>query len=213
MSGYGGFVRLRLARVATALVEQAPRTGHPVARRFLNYSVPDPECSTAAAPQIRGDAAVLLTMPGWLAVGYPVAVLVALNAGGEHRLHICLRVSDEIPRLAKRAFNFVIGAALLMVCTPPLLLAVVVWLCGGRPVLFRPIRVARAGGLMQIMKLRTTTGQGPDTDWAVPRDQGTRLGRLLRSTHLGDLPQFLNVIRGQMSLIGPRLERSHFYLT
>jgi lipopolysaccharide/colanic/teichoic acid biosynthesis glycosyltransferase len=112
-----------------------------VARRFLNYSIPDPERSTAAARQIRGDAAVL---------------------------------------------------------------------CGGRPVLFRPIRIARAGGLMQIMKLRTTTAQDPDADWTVPPDQGTRLGRLLRSTHLDDLPQFLNVIRGQMSLVGPRPERPHF---
>jgi hypothetical protein len=147
--------------------------------------------------QIRGDAAVPLTMPGWLAVGYPVAVPVALNAGGEHRLRICLRVSDEIPRLA--AF----GALPIVVLLPwiQLLLAVVV--CGGRPVLFRPIRVIRAGGPMQITKFRTITAQDPDADWTISPDQGTRLGRLLRSTHLDDLPQFLNVIRGQMSLVGP----------
>jgi hypothetical protein len=52
-------------------------------------------------------AAVLLTMPGWLAVGYPVAVLVALNAGGQHRLGICPRVADEILRLAAFAAHLV----------------------------------------------------------------------------------------------------------
>jgi lipopolysaccharide/colanic/teichoic acid biosynthesis glycosyltransferase len=105
-------------------------------------------------------------------------------------------------RVAKRAFAFIIGTALLMVCTP-LLLVVVVWLCGGRPVLFRPIRVTRASGLMQITKFRATTAQNPYADWTVSRGQGTSLSRLSRSTHLDDLSQFLNVIWRQMSLVGP----------
>jgi hypothetical protein len=97
--------------------------------------------------QIRGDAAVLLTMPGWLAVGYPVAVPVALYAGGEHRLR--LRVLDEIPRLAT-------FAALPIVVLLPL----------------RPIQVTRAGGLMQITKFPTITSQNPDADWTICPDQG-----------------------------------------
>jgi hypothetical protein len=149
MSGYGDFIRLRLAKAATALLGQAPGTGHPVARRFLNYSIPDPERSTAAVRQIRRDAAVLPTMPGWLAGGYPGAVPVALNAGKEHRLR--LRVLDEIPRLA--AF-----AALPIVVILPL----------------RQILVTRAGGLMQITKFRTITVQNPDADWTISPYQGTR---------------------------------------
>ena len=112
----------------------------------------------------------------------------------------------------KHPFDFIIGAALLMACTLLLRLAVVVWLCGGRPVLFRQVRVTRAGGLIQITKLRTITVQNPDAEWTVSHDQCTRVSRLLRSTHLDDLPQLLNVIRGQMSLVGPRPERPHFTL-
>ncbi len=234
-------------KAAATVPRRAPRTGRPVAWRFPERC-PVPVRS-AVLPLCDGFAvmaAALLTMPGWLAVGYPVAVLVALNAGGEYPRRICLRVSDEILRLAafaappivvlrddvwgtpliplrpcgprgsgrvaKRAFDLIIGAALLMACTPLLLLAVVVWLCGGPAILFRQIRITRAGGLMQITKFWAITPQNPDAEWTVSPDQCTRLGRLLRSTHLDELPQLLNLIRGQMSLIGPRRERPHFTL-
>jgi lipopolysaccharide/colanic/teichoic acid biosynthesis glycosyltransferase len=114
-------------------------------------------------------------------------------------------------RVAKRAFDFIVGAARLMAFTP-LLLSVVVWLCGGRLVPFRQIWAIRAGGLMQITKLLTMAVHYPDAEWTVSHDQCTRVSRLLRSTHLVELPQMLNVIRGQMSLAGPRTDRPHFTL-
>jgi exopolysaccharide biosynthesis polyprenyl glycosylphosphotransferase len=122
-------------------------------------------------------------------------------------------------RVVKRAFDVIVGTALLLACAPLLLLlTVVAWLCSGRPILFRQVRVTRAGGLMKIAKFRTVTTQSPDAQstqnpdaqWAVSSDQCTTLGRLLRSTHLDELPQLFNVIRGQMSLVGPRPERPHF---
>lgn len=73
------------------------------------------------------------------------------------------------------------------------------------------IRVTHAGGLMQITKLRTVTVQNPNSEWTVSHDQCTSVSRLLRSTHLV-LPRLLNVIRGQMPLVGPRPERPHFTL-
>ena len=114
-------------------------------------------------------------------------------------------------QVVKRAFDFTVGTALLIVCAPLLLLlTLMVWLRNGRPVLFRQVRVTRAGRPMKIAKFRTITVQNPDAEWAVSSDQCTWLGRVLRSTHLDELPQLLNVIRGQMSLVGPRPERPHF---
>ena len=63
---------------------------------------------------------------------------------------------------------------------------------------------------MQITKLRTITVQNPDAEWTVSHDLCTGVSRLLRSTLLVELPQLLNEIRGQMSLVGPRPERPHF---
>jgi sugar transferase len=144
--------------------------------------------------RMRGDAAVLLTMPGWLAVGYPVAVPVALNAGGEHRLRTCLRVSDEIPHLA--AF-----AALPIVVLLP-------WI---HPAI-KPtaLGLASVALVLAITKFRTMTAQKPDADWPVSptraQDRAACRARLISMI----CPQFLNMIRGQMSLIGPRHERPHF---
>ena len=114
-------------------------------------------------------------------------------------------------RLVKRAFDLILGAALLLACAPLLsLLALAVLLYCGPPALFRQVRVTRAGALMKIAKLRTLTVQDPDAQWTVSHDQCTTLGRWLRSTHLDELPQLVNVIRGEMSLVGPRPERPYF---
>jgi lipopolysaccharide/colanic/teichoic acid biosynthesis glycosyltransferase len=62
---------------------------------------------------------------------------------------------------------------------------------------------------MQSTKLRTITVQNPNAGWTVSHDQCTRVSRLLRSTHLVELPQLLNAIRGRCCSPG-RPERPHF---
>jgi exopolysaccharide biosynthesis polyprenyl glycosylphosphotransferase len=114
--------------------------------------------------------------------------------------------------LAKAAFD-VLGAAVLLVAVAPVLLAlaVAVRLDGGGPALFRQTRVTRSGKTMELLKLRSMIDHADsDTRWAVLPEHTTRLGRWLRTTHLDELPQLLNVLRGEMSLVGPRPERPYF---
>ena len=113
--------------------------------------------------------------------------------------------------VAKRAFDLIVGSTLLIVLAPVLLaLMAALLLCRGRPVLFRQARVTCSGRVTKITKLRTITDENPETQWTVPPDRCSRLGRWLRATHLDELPQLVNVIRGDMSLIGPRPERPYF---
>ncbi|MQA86500.1 MAG: exopolysaccharide biosynthesis polyprenyl glycosylphosphotransferase [Streptosporangiales bacterium] len=113
-------------------------------------------------------------------------------------------------RLTKRAFDLVVGAVLLLVLAPVLLVLAAVTARGGRPALFRQARVTAGGRVVEIVKLRTATEEAPDTQWTVPPERLSALARWLRATHLDELPQLLNVLRGEMSLIGPRPERPYF---
>jgi exopolysaccharide biosynthesis polyprenyl glycosylphosphotransferase len=113
---------------------------------------------------------------------------------------------------AKAVFDFVGAMVLLVAVTPVLLgLAAAVRLEGGGPVLFRQTRVTRADETMELLKLRSMIDHADsDTRWAVLPEHTTRLGRWLRTSHLDELPQLVNVLRGEMSLVGPRPERPHF---
>lgn len=125
-------------------------------------------------------------------------------------------------RYAKRKFQQVkplfdvAAASLLLVAFSPLigLVALLVKLFDGSPVIYGQVRVGKDGRLFQMLKFRTMesdaeTSSGPV--WARDDDpRATRLGRILRKTHLDELPQLINVVRGEMSLVGPRPERPHF---
>jgi exopolysaccharide biosynthesis polyprenyl glycosylphosphotransferase len=112
----------------------------------------------------------------------------------------------------KRVFDVMVAGTLILAAAPVLfVLAVAIRIQSGRPPLFRQARVTGPGRSAEIVKLRTLTEHGdPDTSWTVPTRQCTGLGRWLRVTHLDELPQLLNVLRGDMSLVGPRPERPYF---
>ena len=116
-------------------------------------------------------------------------------------------------RLAKRAFDVVV-ASLLLILTFPFLasVALAVRVSSPGPVLFRQKRVGLNGKIFEIVKFRTMyVNDGSDTDWFVAdSDRVTRVGHILRRTSMDELPQLLNVIRGEMSLVGPRPERPHY---
>jgi exopolysaccharide biosynthesis polyprenyl glycosylphosphotransferase len=107
----------------------------------------------------------------------------------------------------KYGLDRVIAAALLVVCAPVLLLAAIcALLTMGRPVVYAQPRVGRDGRRFTLLKLRSMR---PRRDGVEEDDEErvTRLGRFLRKTALDELPQLWNVLKGEMSLIGPRPER------
>jgi len=114
---------------------------------------------------------------------------------------------------AKRAFDLVVSI-LLLVLSAPLMLAcaLAVKLTSPGPVFFRQVRIGIGGRPFEILKFRTMrVNEDSATQWCVTDDDRvTRVGRVLRPSHLDELPQLFNVVKGEMSLVGPRPERPHF---
>jgi lipopolysaccharide/colanic/teichoic acid biosynthesis glycosyltransferase len=110
--------------------------------------------------------------------------------------------------MGKRAFDLV-GAALALVLLSPLLLLLALWirLDSPGPVFYRQERVGRFGRPFRIHKFRSMRAGAGGLPLTVGEDPRiTRAGRLLRRTRLDELPQFIDVLRGDMSLVGPRPE-------
>jgi exopolysaccharide biosynthesis polyprenyl glycosylphosphotransferase len=114
----------------------------------------------------------------------------------------------------KRLIDVVVSAVILGAGLPLwLLIALLIKLDSPGPVLYRQERVGKDGAPFDIIKFRSMTKdaelQGPK--WAGHRDPRiTRVGRIIRQLHLDEIPQMINVLKGDMSLIGPRPERPVF---
>lgn len=113
--------------------------------------------------------------------------------------------------ITQRAFDLLLaGIAMLVFAIPMLIIAIVVRLDSGSPVIFRQERVGRNNATFQILKFRTMRSDAGD-EWARPGDRRiTRIGAFLRRTSLDELPQVFNVLRGEMSIVGPRPEMVAF---
>lgn len=111
--------------------------------------------------------------------------------------------------MSKRLFDLVASALGLLVLAP-LMLAIAVWIKWDSPgpVLFRQKRVGRAGVIFDILKFRSMAVQARPGPLLTVGDDAriTRAGRFLRRHKLDELPQLINVLRGDMSLVGPRPE-------
>jgi lipopolysaccharide/colanic/teichoic acid biosynthesis glycosyltransferase len=120
------------------------------------------------------------------------------------------------PYLAAKSVIELAVATILLTLTSPLMLfaALLVKLTSRGPVIYSQVRVGRFGRLYRIYKIRTMVHdceQQSGACWSPARDpRVTLVGRFLRRAHLDELPQLWNVIRGDMSLIGPRPERPEF---
>jgi exopolysaccharide biosynthesis polyprenyl glycosylphosphotransferase len=113
----------------------------------------------------------------------------------------------------KRVFD-VVGSIVILFLFSPIyvLIAILVKLSSPGPVHFVQERVGLNGKRFKMLKFRTMrTDVNSETHWTVPNDPHvTRIGRYLRRSNLDEMPQFLNVLKGDMSIVGPRPERPVF---
>jgi exopolysaccharide biosynthesis polyprenyl glycosylphosphotransferase len=113
----------------------------------------------------------------------------------------------------KRVVDVIVSTTVLVLCSPLFAaVAILVKLSSPGPVLFRQPRLGQRGEVMEIYKFRSMRlNDESDTRWGSRTDDRvTRIGRLIRASSIDELPQLINVLKGDMSLVGPRPERPHF---
>jgi exopolysaccharide biosynthesis polyprenyl glycosylphosphotransferase len=142
---------------------------------------------------------------------------LSLEMNGNQALIVArqLNACTPIARLKKRILDVALGLAALIAFTPVMIAcAVAVFLESGRPILFRQERVGMGGKPFNILKFRSMRVDAESETGAVwvreNDDRRTRVGAVLRRLSFDELPQLFNVLRGEMSLVGPRPERPVF---
>ncbi len=133
-----------------------------------------------------------------------IGIYRELSREVEHRMYFYM--------FAKRVFDLTLALFLLLIFSPLMLLIAVAIKVGSEgPVIYKQKRLGEKGRLFTIYKFRTMRKDAEKHSgavWAMQNDpRVTRIGRFLRATHLDELPQLVNVIKGDMSLVGPRPER------
>lgn len=124
---------------------------------------------------------------------------------------------SKIRRFAKRVMDLVVSGGLLLVSWP---LMILIWIAikvedgASASVIYRQCRVGQGGGSFDVLKIRSMS-EDAESDgvavWATKNDSRiTKVGGFLRKLRLDELPQIFNVLRGQMSIVGPRPERPEF---
>lgn len=139
-----------------------------------------------------------------------------IDLGGIHMLDLRPMLSETGPYLfQKRAFDVMLSSLVVLLTLPlTTLIALAIKATSRGPVFFVQERVGLNGRVFRMLKFRTMqvgSQQECDTRWTSTNDpRRTVVGVFLRKTNLDELPQFLNVLKGDMSIVGPRPERAHF---
>lgn len=161
----------------------------------------------------------------WAAAGRPVYHTAAIYETATSRVPLAY-LSDgwvgelfngSVPYLSVKRVLDVLTVLLSLPVTVPLclIIALAIWVDSGRPVLFWQVRVGQHGRPFRLAKFRSmrTDAEDDGPQFAGENDQRvTRVGRIIRRLRLDELPQLWNVLRGEMSLIGPRPEQVPFVL-
>jgi len=117
--------------------------------------------------------------------------------------------------IIKRTFDLIFASFILIVASPLfLIIAILIKLDSKGPIMYFQERIGLNGEIFRVIKFRsmhTNAEQTTGPVWSMKHDtRATRIGRILRRFSLDELPQFINVIKGNMSIVGPRPERQHF---
>lgn len=117
-------------------------------------------------------------------------------------------------RAEKKIIDILFSLIGLIACIPVIIIAaILIRLETEGPIIYTQERVGKDGQLYMIYKLRSmySNAEKDGIQWAQKNDSRvTKVGRFLRKTRIDELPQFINVLKGEMSIVGPRPERSHF---
>ncbi len=120
--------------------------------------------------------------------------------------------------IVMRIFDVVVASAFLAILMPLLVVtALAIWVEGGGPILFRQTRTGLRGAPFRMLKFRSMRCDAESDGtprWADESDPRiTRVGRVIRTMRVDEVPQLFNVLKGEMSLVGPRPERPQFVET
>lgn len=134
---------------------------------------------------------------------------------GQKKDSLYKRSKEKCYHITKPILDITISFILLLFSIPIFIVsAPIIKLTSKGPVFYTQVRVGKNGQLFRIIKLRTMFANSENKDSAVwaknNDDRVTKFGRFLRKTHIDELPQIINVIKGDMSIIGPRPERPVF---
>ncbi len=137
---------------------------------------------------------------------------ISLNAMNSYWLLEKLGKELEVQRdFIKRVFDILGGLCVTMIALPLLFIfGALQLILEGRPIFYSQERVGKKGKIFTIFKLRTmvVNAESNGAKWATPEDSRiTKLGKFLRATRIDELPQLYNILKGEMSLVGPRPER------
>lgn len=194
-----------ISRLGSALGAQSPQVvaiePRALRGRGGKFALPTPlEGGPEVVPLGEFYAAVSGRLPARLLSEAELAELLRGRRGEGRAYQITRRALDMLFAL--------IGLAALILVGP--FIALAIYLEDGGPIFFMQARLGKGGIPFQIYKFRSMNPQ-PEEEGAQPigvEDQRvTRVGRLLRGSHLDELPQFINILRGEMSVVGPRPER------
>jgi len=116
--------------------------------------------------------------------------------------------------IAKTCFDYAIASILLLVTAPIMILtAIMIKATSKGPILFRQERVGRNGKIFNVLKIRSMAvdAENSGPQWAKANDaRVTAIGRFIRKLRIDEIPQAINILKGEMSFVGPRPERPHF---